>query len=70
VQESRRNFAKKTALVAAGAAAVAGTSVLAATGESSVQGYENIGFVVGSSTKKEILYKKTATWESFYKSAK
>jgi hypothetical protein len=70
VQESRRNFAKKTALVAAGAAAIAGTSVLAATGESHVQGDENNGVIVGSSNKKEILYKKTASWEEFYKSAK
>ena len=70
MQESRRNFAKKTALVAAGAAAIAGTSVLAATGESSAQGDENNGVVLGSSNKKEILYKKTASWEAFYKSAK
>jgi phosphohistidine swiveling domain-containing protein len=70
VQESRRNFAKKTALVAAGAAAVAGTSVLAATGKSSIQGDENNGVIVGSSTKKEILYKKTATWDEYYKTAK
>ena len=70
MQESRRNFAKKAALVAAGTAAVAGTSVLAATGNSHVQSDENNGVVVGSSRNKEILYKKTAAWEEFYKSAK
>lgn len=70
MEQSRREFAKKTAIVAAGAAAIAGTSVLAATGESSVQGDANNGVVKGSSRKKEILYKKTAAWEEFYKSAK
>ena len=45
MQESRRNFAKKTALVAAGAAAVAGTSVLAANGDSHTQSDENNGVV-------------------------
>ena len=64
MEQSRREFAKKTAIVAAG------TTVLAATGESSVQGDTNNGVVKGSSRKKEILYKKTAAWEEFYKSAK
>ena len=69
MQQSRREFAKKTAMITAGAAAIAGTSVLAATGES-VQEDSNNGVVKGSSRKKEILYKKTAAWEEFYKSAK
>ena len=70
MEQSRREFAKKTAIVAAGAAVAAGITVLAATGESSVQGDTNNGVVKGSSRKKEILYKKTAAWEEFYKSAK
>ncbi|MBP7769520.1 MAG: Tat pathway signal protein [Aliarcobacter sp.] len=70
MQESRREFAKKTAILTAGAVAVAGTTVLAATGKSSVQGDSNNGVVVGESRKKEILYKKTAAWEEFYKTAK
>ncbi|GGD40453.1 hypothetical protein GCM10012288_13150 [Malaciobacter pacificus] len=69
MQKSRREFAKKTAIVTAGAAVAAGTSVLAATGES-VQSDSNNGVVLGSSRKKEILYKKTATWEEYYKNAK
>lgn len=69
MQKSRREFAKKTAMVTVGAAAIAGTSVLAATGES-VQSDSNNGVVVGSSRKKEILYKKTAAWDEFYKNAK
>jgi len=70
VQKSRREFAKKTAMITAGAAAIAGTSVLAATGESSVQDDSNNGVVKGSSRNKEILYKKTAAWEAYYKNAK
>lgn len=68
MQKSRREFVKKAAIVTAGT--VAGTSVLAATGNSSVQGETNNGVVKGSSKKREILYTKTATWEEFYKSAK
>ena len=70
MEQSRRDFAKKTAIVTAGAAVAAGTSVLAATGNSSVQGDANNGVVKGSSRKKEILYKKSAAWEQFYKTAK
>ena len=70
MQESRREFAKKAAMVAAGAAVVGGSSVLANSSESSVQGDSNNGVDLGSSRKKEILYKKTAAWEEFYKTAK
>jgi hypothetical protein len=70
VQESRRDFAKKTGMIAVGAAVAAGTTVLAATGNPSVQDDSNNGVVKGSSRKKEILYKKTAAWDEFYKSAK
>lgn len=68
MQESRREFAKRAAII--GAVAASGTAVLAATGDSSVQGDSNNGVVLGSSRKKEILYKKTAAWEEFYKNAK
>jgi len=50
--------------------AVASTTVLAATGDSSIQDDTNNGVVKGKSPKKEILYKKTAAWEEFYKGAK
>ncbi len=68
MQNSRREFVKKAAIVTAGA--VAGTTVLAANGETPVQGESNNGVVKGSSNKKEILYKKTAAWEEFYRTAK
>lgn len=69
MQQSRRDFAKKTAIVAAGAA-VAGsaTAVMAGTGEDKVDSLSN-GVVVGKSNKKEITYKKTETWAEYYKNA-
>ncbi len=66
MQESRRNFFKKSALVV-GAAAV-GTTALAANKEEALDADSN-GVVVGTSTKKEILYKKSQAWEDFYKQA-
>ena len=63
-------LSKCTALGSAGAGAVAGSAVLAASSDSSVQGESNNGVVVGKSRKKEVLYKKTAAWEEFYKNAK
>ena len=69
MQQSRRDFAKKTAIVAAGAA-VAGsaTAVMAGTSVDKEQSLSN-GVVVGSSNKKEITYKKTETWAEYYKNA-
>ena len=64
--KSRRDFLKKGAVVA-GATAV-GSAALFANSKS----YEadSNGVVLGGSNKKEILYKKTATWEEYYKNAK
>jgi hypothetical protein len=66
MQESRRNFAKKTAIVGATAAIVGSTAVMAAGAEAQASN----GVVVGKSKKKEILYTKTNTWEEYYKNAK
>jgi len=68
VQESRRDFVKKSAIVTAGAVTV-GATVLAANGSNPVEAGSN-GVVVGSSRKKEINYRKTQAWEEFYKQAK
>ncbi|WP_072682383.1 Tat pathway signal protein [Arcobacter sp. LA11] len=67
MQESRRDFAKKTALVV-GATAVGATALAAANSEASYEANSN-GVVVGNSPKKEVLYKKTKAWEDFYKQA-
>ena len=67
----RRNFIKRATIAAS---VLAGSVVAtAATSESKERGTgSNVGngVVVGTSTKKEILYKKTAAWEEFYSAAK
>lgn len=67
MQQSRRDFAKKTAIVV-GATAVSATALAAANNKASYEADSN-GVVVGKSPKKEILYKKTKAWEDFYKQA-
>ncbi len=65
MQKSRRDFVKKAGLATAGLATVAGTSAFA-----SANNEDSGGVVKGTSTKKEILYKKTPSWEEYYKNAK
>lgn len=67
MEESRRNFAKKTAIVV-GATAV-GTTALAAVNSSTSDEVASNGVVVGNSNKKEILYKKSKAWDEYYKQA-
>jgi hypothetical protein len=67
MQESRRDFAKKTAMVV-GATAIGATVLAANTSKASYEADSN-GVVVGKSNKKEILYKKTKAWDDFYKQA-
>ncbi len=67
MQESRRDFAKKTALVV-GATAVGATALAAANSSASYQADSN-GVIVGNSPKKEILYKKSGAWVEYYKQA-
>ncbi len=69
MQEGRRNFLKKSAIVV-GATAAAGATALAANTEEVSLEANSDGVVVGDSTKKEILYKKTQAWDDFYKQAK
>ena len=64
MNESRRGFVKKAALVGA----VATVSVVGAQASSSGSKGSN-GVVVGKSKKKEITYTKTQAWEDYYKSA-
>jgi len=64
--KSRRNFLKKSAVVAG--TAVVSTSAMAMSGKSHGESGSN-GVVVGHSPKKEITYKKTAAWEAYYQQA-
>jgi len=63
MEQARRGFLKKAAVV--GAATAVGA--VAATGK---QTYSSNGVVVGKSPKREVLYKKTQNWETYYQSAK
>lgn len=62
MQEKRRSFLKKAAVVGT----VAAVGAVAATASST---YSTNGVVVGKSTKKEITYKKTKAWDDYYRSA-
>ena len=64
MNESRRGFVKKAALVGA----VTAVGVVAAQASSSGSKGSN-GVVLGKSKKKEITYTKTQAWEDYYKSA-
>ncbi|PLY06212.1 MAG: Tat pathway signal protein [Arcobacter sp.] len=67
MQKSRRDFAKKSAIVV-GATVVGATALAAANSSASSEAGSN-GVVIGNSTKKEITYKKTKAWEDYYKQA-
>ncbi|WP_198304807.1 formate dehydrogenase [Arcobacter vandammei] len=67
--EQRRQFIKRAAIastvLAGSVVATAATTERQDRGATSSKGN---GVVVGRSTKKEILYKKSAAWEEFYNS--
>lgn len=64
MNESRRGFVKKAALV--GAVTAVGVASVHASSSGSKS---SNGVVVGKSPKKEITYKRTQAWEDYYKSA-
>ncbi|MDD4506139.1 MAG: twin-arginine translocation signal domain-containing protein [Sulfurospirillaceae bacterium] len=64
MNESRRGFVKKAAIVGA----VTAVGVVAAQAGAKGSNSSN-GVVIGKSKKTEITYKKTQAWEDFYKSA-
>ncbi len=65
--DERRTFLKATL----GAAALGVGTLLAAQGVRAAQsestGADSNGVVLGHSPKKEVLYRKTANWEAYYK---
>ncbi|MGM0533606.1 MAG: Tat pathway signal protein [Campylobacterota bacterium] len=67
MQQSRRDFAKKAAVVTAGAALASGTAVMASGGNEANDASN--GVVVGKSKYKEVTYRKTQVWENYYKHA-
>ncbi|HIM94654.1 MAG TPA: twin-arginine translocation signal domain-containing protein [Campylobacterales bacterium] len=66
--ESRRGFLKK---LGKASAVVAGTTtiVLANTEQKRNYSADSSGVVVGKSNKKEIIYKKTAIWDEYLRTA-
>lgn len=69
MHEERRSFLKTTL----GAGALGVTTFLSAkasfASDKGKSASSSNGVVTGTSPKKEILYKKTANWDIFYKSA-
>lgn len=63
---SRRTFLKKSLKVGVSATLAASVAKASAIQEE-VSNESNV--VVGKSTKKEVLYKKTQNWEQYYKIA-
>lgn len=65
MNESRRGFVTKAAIVGA----VTAVGVVTAQAASATGSNSSNGVVIGKSKKKEITYKKTQAWEDYYKSA-
>jgi len=65
MEEKRRSFLKKAALV--GAVSVVGSVAAAAATKSST--YSSNGVIADHSNKKEINYKKTEAWDEYYRTA-
>ncbi len=62
--ESRRTFLKRAAV----ASTVVAVGTIGATASTS-NSYSSNGVIVGKSSKKEIIYKKTKAWYDYYRSA-
>ena len=66
MDNERRKFLKTSV----GAGAVAATAVIAARSAVAAENDSGSnGVVIGNSPKKEILYKKNANWDMYYKAA-
>ena len=68
MQENRRSFAKKLALLAGVSIASVGL-VNAKESSKDMKSSMSNGVVLGSSNKNEILYSKTYAWEEYYRNA-
>jgi len=66
MENKRRSFLKKAAVVGAAVTAVGSVAAVASSKDGT---YSSSGVVVGHSNKKEILYKKTKAWDDFYRTA-
>ena len=69
MQEERRNFLKTTLEVTALGVGALVSAKCAIASEKAETGDNSNGVVIGHSPKKEILYRKTADWDVYYKAA-
>ena len=67
MQGSRRDFLKKSLKVGAAGGVLAVSAVAIVTCDDLAP--DDNGVVVGKSNKKEVLYKKSKNWETYYKIA-
>ena len=67
MQGSRRDFLKKSLKVGAAGGVLAVSAVAKVTSDDLAPGDNRV--VVGKSNKKEVLYKKSKNWETYYKIA-
>ena len=67
MQGSRRDFLKKSLKVGAASGVLAVSAVAKVTSDDLAR--DDNGVVVGKSNKKEVLYKKSKNWETYYKIA-
>ncbi|PIE64390.1 MAG: Tat pathway signal protein [Desulfobacterales bacterium] len=69
MSEGRRTFLKMTAGVSVAGLATLVKAKCSFAGSPEKDLSNSNGVVVGTSPKKEILYKKTANWDRYYKSS-
>ncbi len=69
MSEERRKFLKITAGVGAAGLATLVKAKCSFAGSKEKEFSNSNGVVVGTSPKKEILYRKTANWDRYYKSS-
>lgn len=69
MEETRRDFLKKSLKAGAAASVVVATSAVATKTTSDEMSSDGNGVVKGKSVKKERLYSKSKEWEYYYKIA-
>lgn len=69
MEGSRRDFLKKSLKIGAVGGGMIATAAIANGGSKASLQADSNGVVLGKSSKKEVLYKKSKEWEYYYKIA-
>lgn len=69
MEGSRRDFLKKSLKIGAVGGSIIATAAIANGGSKASLQADSNGVVLGKSSKKEVLYKKSKEWEYYYKIA-